>query len=42
MSAFIVDRPESDALAIVIVLAAIAVSALCCAFLLHAGIVIAE
>jgi hypothetical protein len=33
---------RSDAVAIVVVLATILVSALCCAFLLGAGIVIAE
>ena len=42
MSALAVYRRESDALAIAIVLATIAVSALCCAFLLQTGIVIAE
>jgi hypothetical protein len=42
MSALIVDRRDSDALAIAIVLATIAVSALCCVFILHTGIVIAE
>jgi hypothetical protein len=41
MSALAVDRRDPDALAIAIVLATIAVSVLCCAFLLQAGIVIA-
>ncbi len=34
--------PRADAVAICVVLATILVSALCCAFLLSAGIVIAE
>ena len=42
MSVLAVDHRDSDLLAITIVIAAIAVSALCCAFILHTGIVIAE
>ncbi|HUQ28931.1 MAG TPA: hypothetical protein VM051_10075 [Usitatibacter sp.] len=41
-SAIIMDFDRSDAAAIAVVLATILVSALCYAFILHAGIAIAE
>jgi hypothetical protein len=43
MSAFAMDHRDSDAIALVIVVATILVSALCYAFIiLHVGIVVAE
>jgi len=42
MSAPAMDRRDSDAYAIGVVVATILVSALCYIFILHAGIVIAE
>lgn len=42
MSAFAMDRRDSDVFSLGIVVAAIVVSVLCYAVILHAGIVIAE
>ena len=42
VSALAMDYRDSDAFAIAVVVATILVSALCYAFILHAGIVIAE
>ena len=42
MSVLTMDRRDTDASAIAIVVATIVVSVLCYAFILHAGIVLAE